>query len=199
MTTETEKKTKQVGLRKYQRRVLPLMIISIVITTILLTMALFDKFPWTITIDNNTKTFALEKRLIFTIQLLFIDCFPFLLAIFAVINRRITTIAINPLDPKGHVLVEQRQRILQNTLEQLIIKLILSLTLCTVLQSNELIILPIYTILFIIGRFTFALGYPNYRSFGFLMNLSSTIFIIVLISYRFILNGTFLQYMKSKA
>lgn len=197
MTTETETKAK-IGLRKYQRTVLPLMIASIIITTALLTMALFNKLPWTITIENYTKIFSFEKRLIFTIQLLFIDGFPLLFAIFAVINRRITTIAINPLDPKGQVLVEQRQRILQNTLEQLIVKVILSLTLCTILQSNELMLLPVFTFLFILGRLTFALGYPKYRSFGFLMNLSSTIFIMGLISYRLFINGTIFQHIKSK-
>lgn len=198
MTSETETKAK-IGLRKYQRIALPLMVASITITTGLLTMALFDKLPWTITIENYTKLFSLEKRLIFTIQLLFIDCFTLLFAIFAVINRRVTTIAINPLDPKGQVLVEQRQRILQNTLEQLVIKVILSLTLCTVLQSNELMVLPIFTFLFILGRLTFALGYPKYRSFGFLMNLSSSIFIIAVISYRLFIDGTFFQHIKNKA
>lgn len=197
MTTETEAKVK-VGLRKYQRTVLPLMIASITITTILLTMALFDQLPWTITIENNARTLLFEKRFILTIQLLFIDAFALLFAIFAVINRRVTTIAINPLDPKGQVLVEQRQRILQNTLEQLVVKVILSLTLCTVLQPNELMLLPVFTFLFILGRLTFALGYPKYRSFGFLMNLSSTIFIVGLIIYRLFINGTFFQHIKSK-
>ncbi|CAF1200653.1 unnamed protein product [Adineta ricciae] len=197
MTSEAETKAK-VGLRKYQRTVVPLMIVSITITIVLLTMALFDKLPWTTTIENYTKTFSLEKRLIFTIQLLFIDCFALLFAIFAVIARRITSVAINPLDPKGQVLVEQRQRILQNTLEQLVVKVILSFTLCTVLQSNELTLLPVFTLLFIFGRLTFALGYPKYRSFGFLMNLSSTIFILGLISYRLFISGIIFQHIKNK-
>jgi hypothetical protein len=144
------------------------------------------------------KSLSLENRLIFTIQLSFIDLIPLLIAIFAVINRRVTSIAINPMDPRGQALVEQRQHILQNTLEQLIIKLILSLTLSTVLHSNELILLPVFTILFIIGRFAFALGYPNYRSFGFLMNLSSTIFVIIIICYRLFMQGLLFQCIKHK-
>ncbi|CAF4308271.1 unnamed protein product [Adineta steineri] len=198
MTSEAETK-KKVELRKSQRKNIPLMILSIIIATSVLTFALFDQLPWTITINNNIKTVSLENRLIFTIQLLFIDCFPLVFSIFAVIHRRVTTIALNPLDPKGQILVEQRQRILQNTLEQLIIKLILSLTLCTIIQPNELTLLPAFTILFVIGRFSFAFGYPKYRSFGFLMNLTSTIFVFILISHRLFIQGTLLQYVKCKS
>jgi hypothetical protein len=197
MTSETETKMK-VGLRRYKRTALPLIISSMIITTLILAMTFFDQLPWIITIDSNTKTLSLENRLIFTLQLLFIDLFPLLITIFAVINRRITSIAINPMNPKGHALVEQRQRILQNTLEQLIIKLILSFTLCTVLRSNELLILPVFTILFVIGRFAFALGYPNYRSFGFIMNLTSTVFVIILIGYRLFIEGALFQYIEQK-
>ena len=162
-------------------------------------MTFFDKLPWTITIENYTKTFSFEKRLIFTIQLLFLDCFSLLFAIYAVISRRVSTIAINPLDPKGQIFVEQRQRILQNTLEQFVVKVILSLTLCTILESNELILLPVFTFLFLLGRLTFALGYPKYRSFGFIMHITSNTFVIGLISYRLFINGTFFQHIKNKS
>ena len=192
MTNETEIKMK-VGLRKYQRRILPMIISSMIITTLVLSMAFFDKLPWTVAID-----LSLENRLIFTLQLLFIDLFPLLMAIFGVINIRASSIAINPMDPRGHALVEQRQRILQNTLEQSIIKLILSLALCTVLRSNELIVLPVFTLLFVIGRAAFALGYPNYRAYGFAMNLVSTVLVTILISYRLLIEGTLFQYLKRK-
>jgi hypothetical protein len=43
---------------------------------------------------------------------LFIDFLPLLINIFAVINQRMSTIAINPMDSRGHAFVEQRQRIL---------------------------------------------------------------------------------------
>ncbi|UJR19012.1 hypothetical protein I4U23_022142 [Adineta vaga] len=116
----------------------------------------------------------------------------------AVIRRRTSTSAINSMDPREEILVEQRQRILQNTLEQLLIQLSLSLVLCTILKSNEFILLPIYTILFIIGRFTFALGYPNYRSFGMTMNIASAILIIVLINYCLFVERSLFQYIKFK-
>jgi len=197
MTIETDAKMKE-ELRSYKRKLGPLRTISMIITTLIMALVFFDRFPWIVSIDGDDKHLSFEKRLIFTLQLSFIDCFPLLISIYAVINRRISTIAVNPMDPRGHELVEQRQRILQNTLEQLIIKLIVSLALCTVLQSNELIILPVFTILFIFGRLTFALGYPNYRSFGITMNIISTIFVILIIGYRLIIGGILLQYIKSK-
>ncbi len=69
--------------------------------------------------------------------------------------------------------VERLKGILENTFEQFIIKLILSFILCTVLRSRELIVLPAFSFLFVIGRFTFALGYPTHRSFGMTMNFVS--------------------------
>lgn len=195
MTIETDAKMKK-ELLNYQRKLGPLRYISMIITPLIMALAFFNKFPWIVAINDNDKSF--EKRLIFTLQLSFIDCLPLLIAIFAVIHRRISSIAINPMDSRGHLLVEQQQRILQNTLEQLFIKFILSLTLCTVLKSNELMVLPVFTILFIFGRLTFALGYPNYRSFGITMNIASAVCVIGLIVYRFIIEEIVFQYIKSK-
>ncbi len=197
MTAETDVKLKE-EVRTYQNKLGLLRTISMIITTVIMTLAFFDQFPWVVVLDGNSKSLALENRLLFTLELSFIDLLPFFIAIFAVINRRISTIAINPMDPRGHALVEQRQRILQNTLEQLIIKFILSLTLCTVLRSNELIILPVFTILFVLGRFTFAIGYPNYRSFGITMNIISAVFVAILIGYRLFVEGALFQHIKSK-
>jgi hypothetical protein len=197
MTVETDAKLED-ELRTYQNKLKPLGKISAIITTVIMALAFFDQFPWVVAVDDNAKSLALENRLVFTLQLSFIDLLPLFSAILAVINRRIRTIAINPMDSRGHALVEQRQRILQNTLEQLIIKLILSLTLCTVLRSNELIILPVFTVLFVLGRFTFALGYPNYRSFGMAMNIISAAFVTILIGYRLFVEAAFFQHIKSK-
>jgi uncharacterized membrane protein YecN with MAPEG domain len=197
MTGETDAKIKE-DLLAHQRRLGPLRIISIIITIIILAAAFFDQLPWTVTTKTSSKTLSFENRLTFTLQLLFIDFLPLFIAIFAVINVRISSIAINPMDSRGHVLVEKQQRILQNTLEQLIIKIILSLVLCTVLRSNELIILPVFTILFVVGRFTFALGYPNYRSFGMAMNFVSTALVMILISYRLFIEGALFEYIKAK-
>ncbi|CAF5118176.1 unnamed protein product, partial [Rotaria sp. Silwood1] len=149
MKTETDDKQKE-EFYTYKRTIVQLRDISIIITILILLLAFFDKLPWIVLIDDNDKSSSLEKRLIFTLQLLFVDVLPLLVAMTWVIHRRLTTIAINPMNRRGHQFVEQQQRILQNTLEQFIIKFILSLTLCTVLRSNELIILPVFTVLFVL-------------------------------------------------
>jgi hypothetical protein len=197
MTAQTDAKLKE-ELRSYRNKLRPLGMISVMTTTLIMALAISDQFPWVVVVDGNGKSSALQNRLVFTLQLLFIDLLPLFIAIFVVINRRISTIAVNPMDPRGYALVEQRQRILQNTLEQLIIKLILSLILCTVLRSNELIILPVFTILFVLGRLTFALGYPSYRSFGMAMNVISVVFVTILIGYRLFVEGALFQHIKSK-
>ena len=102
------------------------------------------------------------------------------------------------MDPRGHSLVEQRQRILQNTLEQLLIKLIVSLSVCTVLRLNELMVLPVITVLFLLGRLTFAFGYPNYRSFGIAMNIISAVFVTFIVAHRLFIEGILFQHIRSK-
>jgi hypothetical protein len=77
-------------------------------------------------------------------------------------------------------------------------RFILSLILCTILRSSELILLPTFTFLFILGRFTFALGYPNHRSFGMTMNFISILLVTLLIAYRFFVKGIFFQYISWK-
>ena len=185
-------------IRAHQKTLGPLRIISMIVTTVVMSIAFYDRFPWLIKIDDNEKSFSFENRLLFTLQLSFIDLIPLFISIFAVINKRISSIAINPMDSRGHSLVEQRQRILQNTLEQLLIKLIVSLSACTVLRSNELMILPVFTILFLLGRFTFVLGYPNYRSFGITMNIISAVFVAIIVAYRLFVEGILFRHIRSK-
>ncbi len=50
-------------------------------------------------------------------------------------------------------------------------------------------LLNTFTFLFIIGRFTFTLGYPNHRSFGMTMNLTGVSLVTILIAYRLLFKG----------
>ena len=188
----------QKEVRAHQETLGPLRTISMIVTTVIMSAALFDRLPWSVNIDGDDKSFSFENRLLFTLQLSFVDLIPLLISLFSVIQKRVSSIAINPMDPRGHSLVEQRQRILQNTLEQLLIKLIVSLSACTVLRSYELMILPVFTILFLVGRITFAFGYPNYRSFGMAMNIISVGFVTLTVAYRLFFEGILFQYIKFK-
>lgn len=198
MTKETEMNSKE-NFADPNRYLSPLRKLSYVVTSIIVLLPFFDFFPLKISFDDQNDHFSFENRFQLTIQLIFLDLIPLVLSIISVIQIRMKTIAVNPLDPRGHPLVEKRQRILQNTLEQLILKLIISLTLATILRPNEFIFLPIFTFLFLLGRFTFAVGYPFYRGFGMAMNAISGLFFILFIFYRIFTEKTFLHSIQWKS
>lgn len=197
MTNETDPKVEKERHRS-NRCLGPLRNLSLLATTLAWTLAFLDYLPWQIANDDRLNPVSVEDRLILTIQLSFIDLLPLIVALFAVINVRISTIPVNPPDPRADPLVQKPQRILQNTLEQLIIKWNLSFTLCTVLQPNQLIILPMFTVVFIVGRLKFALGYPNYRSFGMGTNIFSAPIVIFFLLYRLFVDATLVRLIKLK-
>ena len=198
MTNETDAKVKEES-RHSNRYLVPLRNLSVLVTTLVWSLAFLDCLPWTIANSDQSAPFSMEERLLLTIQLSFIDLLPLIVAVFTVIHVRISTIAVNPMHPRADPLVEKPQRILQNTLEQLLIKVILSFALCTVLRPEQLIILPMFTVLFLIGRLTFALGYPNYRSFGMGMNLfSASIVTLFLLARLLFFDQTLLRSIRVK-
>jgi hypothetical protein len=184
--------------QQFKRKVTPEVILSNIVTIGIFVLSFYDYLPWKIVGIGGRKHVALKARLIFTLQLTFIDILPLLICIIAVFNRRRQTYAIDPLDPRGEKYIERLKGILENTFEQFIVKIILSFILCIVLRSSELILLPVFTILFIIGRFTFALGYPDHRSFGMAMNMVSVLLVTSLIAYRLLFKGSLFQYIHWK-
>lgn len=193
---ETENMLEDV--QEYKQNVAPGIFLSIILTFVTFSLTFFDYLPWKIVGVEGLDHVTLKDRCIFTLQLSFIDILPLLFSIFAVFNQRRQTYAINPMDPRGDEYVERSKGILENTLEQFVIKLILSFILCTVLRSYELLLLPVFTLLFVIGRFTFAFGYPNHRSFGMTMNFTSVILVTIIIFDRLLIKGVILQYIYWK-
>lgn len=62
-----------------------------------------------------------------------------------------------------------RRANLQNTLEQTMLAVGAHVTLATVLRAEELVLIPLLVLLFLVGRATFAIGYakgPIARAFG---------------------------------
>ncbi|UJR09148.1 hypothetical protein I4U23_013396 [Adineta vaga] len=151
--------------KSFKKQIAPEVFISNIVTIGLFFLSFYDYLPWKIAVNQRQKQLSLKHRYIFTLQLTFIDILPLLICIFVVFNRRRQTYAIDPMDPRGKKFVKRLKGILSNTFEQCVVKIILSFILCTILHSNELILLPTFTFLFVIGRLTFALGYPTHRSF----------------------------------
>lgn len=89
---------------------------------------------------------------------------------------------ISPLSEKESMLTAV-QGILRNTLEQLVIYLGINMTLITYIQPSEMKIIPLYTVVFLVGRFLFIIGYPNRRGYGMFMHFVSTAYFGCLIIY----------------
>ena len=177
--------------KQFQRRVLPEIVLSNIVTVGVFVVGLLDYFPWKVVGSRGQRHLSFKDRVTFTLQLAFVDLIPLIICMFAVFNRRRQTWAINPMDPRGEPFIKRLKGILENTFEQFVIKFVLSMILCTVLRSDELLLLPAFTFLFLLGRLTFALGYPLHRSFGMAMNFLSLILVAGLIAYRLLFQGTF--------
>ena len=103
-----------------------------------------------------------------------------LFAIMRVGFKRGSTRAINPLAGNEH-LVQTEKNILMNTVEQLLCFLLLVFALTTYLEPEEMRIIPLYSLSFIVGRILFMIGYtinPKYRSVGMSINFFTNIFCV---------------------
>lgn len=92
----------------------------------------------------------------------------FKINIWLVIAKRVPSRAVNPLG--GHErIVEAVKNVLTNSLEQLVASLLMQISLVSYLTGNEVVkYIPLINILFFVGRVTYFLGYPKFRTFGFL-------------------------------
>ena len=108
-----------------------------------------------------------------------------LVAILRVIAKRALAGAVDPLAGREH-LVQTEKNILTNTVEQLLVFLLLVVTLTTYLDPSEMRIIPLYSLDFIVGRVLFMVGYnikPRYRALGMVTNLSSCFLFIGYVIY----------------
>ena len=98
-----------------------------------------------------------------------------IMAVLMVECKRAFSAAINPLAGKEEM-VQPDKNFLTNTVEQLLIFLFTSLVLSVYLQPMEMRIIPLYAVVFVVGRVIFRIGYgisPYYRLVGVEMNLCS--------------------------
>ena len=114
-----------------------------------------------------------------------------LVAIARVGAKRGSTGAVNPLAGKDHLL-QAEKNVLANTVEQLLVFLLLVVALTTYLEPSEMRIIPLYSLAFIVGRVLFMIGYsihPKYRSIGMGINSFLSFFFIGYIIYLMYLRG----------
>ena len=87
--------------------------------------------------------------------------------------------AFGPPGPK----IAVRAAVLQNSLEQTVLAVGAHLLLATVLSAEELVLIPLLVLLYLVGRATFAIGYarsPIARAFGMALTGAPLAFAYVL-------------------
>lgn len=93
------------------------------------------------------------------------------------------------LDPLNHHedLIQSVRNILSNSIEQLLVSVVTQLCLVSYLNGIQVArIIPLMNMSFLLGRITFALGYPKYRTFGFTLSFLPVLISVPYILYRFL-------------
>lgn len=108
-----------------------------------------------------------EQRISFTLKYLSLQLLWIVIMMYAVILKRVDTPALDPMNGwEDHV--QMAKNILTNSIEQSVVfsfsLLILAIELDPVMLGR---MVPGLTMLFMVGRIVFWLGYPRYRGFGF--------------------------------
>ncbi|XP_061193045.1 transmembrane protein 79-like [Saccostrea echinata] len=156
------------------------------ISAIATSLLLFTVCFWTLPI-NTSGLKDPAGRLAFAIRWLFISSLSMIFALFGVLRVRGSSNAVDPINGGAEHLIEVPNRILRNTVEQYFLHMAGVLTLSTILDASSLKVIPILAGLFLLGRFTYGVGYsqsPFNRSFGFIMTFIPTLLVYVYCTYR---------------
>ncbi len=169
--------------KKEWRALLPIfltqLVLSIVVTASVLYGGYYHCNSIPVPLSND-----LGDKLTFYIRCCVFPCAVLLFqAIMGVAHKRGSTPAANPLAGKEHFVVMEKNY-LTNTVEQILVFLMITLTLTSYLDASEMKILPVYTLLWLFARILFRIGYginPRYRAFGMLTCMHcSGVFIAVI-------------------
>jgi len=88
---------------------------------------------------------------------------------FYIIAKRIKSGTGDPLEGNSDPGVQEAKNIMQNSIEQFLMSAFAQIICISFMDKSLLIkVIPMVNILFLIGRITFWLGYPKYRTFGFM-------------------------------
>ncbi len=112
---------------------------------------------------------ATAERLAYTLQLDAIAALPLLLGVIVVGNNRFSSEAIDPTLHKESLATVINGRVVENTLQQLVLFLIGTLALSVALAPEQMRVIPAAVVVFLVARIAFWIGYrihPLYRAFG---------------------------------
>ena len=109
-----------------------------------------------------------------------------LFSLYIVIGKRMISPALDPGAGYEHT-IQLSKNIIQNSLEQFVLSVVSQLILVTYLEpKNILNIIPTLSLLFLIGRIAFWLGYPLKRGLGFFLGFWPIVATIAYIGYRYV-------------
>ena len=129
-----------------------------------------------------------NARAVYTVRWMFLPLLVLAFAIAKVAMMRFLGYARNPLAGQDGV-IQKDKNFLQNTLEQFAVFVFTTLALMTYLEGEEVRLIPLYCINFVLARVFYRIGYPMYRSWGFFMTLASSMFVIGLTTYFMVTRG----------
>ena len=118
---------------------------------------------------NNPSLTDGASRLAYTVQANAFAVIPLLLGILVVANARVLSEAIDPTLQKEDLAMQINGRVVNNTLQQFILFFVATTALCVNASSTQMRLIPAATIVFIVARMAFWIGYrihPLYRAFG---------------------------------
>lgn len=161
-------------------------VISVTLVTVLLYYTLNGK----INILQASKVWSpasFASKLEFTARYWILPVFWVTFNILTVISRRIIhPSALNPL-ASGEIFTQREQNILRNSLEQIVISIVSQIIVLTYLEGEQVSrLIPMINVLFFVGRITFWIGYPLYRTFGFVLTFLPSFLMVFFSLYRFL-------------
>ena len=136
-----------------------------------------------------SETTNVAVRMGYACKCLALPCLSPLVSIAECIGGRVRS-KVWPMTGRDHLLPQLEKNVLMNTIEQFGLFAVSLLALGSSLHTPEqLRLIPTLCILFIIGRITFRLGYPDNRAFGFTINYAISIFNVGAVVYLVFRNG----------
>ncbi len=133
----------------------------------------------------------LVDRLSFTLRWQTPSLLMLLSVVWVIALKRSRSRAMDPVSGLDKETVEIHLRVLQNTLEQLVLSMTSQLILTTYLQHSQMWLIPVLGVLFTVGRVTFWIGYlqPQHgrtnRGLGVAMTLIPTSLVFAYCAFRF--------------
>jgi len=185
-TTEPEVKAEPNPIREYQKRATIASTVCVVFIGILSFIVLDEQYL-NLNIGVNPSSVQISSywhKLEFVVCYQIIGISWILFNMFYVISKRINSKSIDPTESEGESEVVVAKNIMQNSIEQFLMSSFAQIISISFIERSLLIkVIPLINILFVIGRITFWLGYPKYRTFGF---MCSAIPNTLLINYNLI-------------